>query len=388
MRQKAGEAGGAGQIRRGQIPLDAPAPRCKRRRNLLTAEIMSHRLITSCLIFACSFSMVARGADWTLSQGVNPEGPGQAVDIQFGGRKVARFIHGDGQFKPYLHVFGEAGELLTNSGLDASGKPTGQFPHHRGIYIGWNKIASDLGTFDLWHFNNGGKMEVLQFDKLDAGKEAATLVATIAWRGGKKDATGSDLLLTETRTLRIARPEGKTTQVDARFQLKASRELTLGGDLQHSGIHFRAANDVATRAKETSYVSDPEDKQTKGKDWAAPAPKKDKDGNEIKPAREPVKGDLNWCRLLFPMGGRWYAATELNAPSNPVEELSWRDYGRFGFFFKRKLAAGESLDLNYRFFVEPAEAPASNFKPAAEQNAKARTEAKARYWEFVKLVKQ
>jgi hypothetical protein len=323
-----------------------------------------------------------------LSQGVNPDGPGKAVDIQLGGRKVARFIHGEGQCKPYLHVFGEAGELLTNGGLDASGKATGQFPHHRGIYIGWNRIASDLGSFDLWHLRNGEKMEVLQFDKLDGGKDAATLVATIAWRGGKKDAAGSDLLLTEKRTLRISRPEGKATQVDAHFRLKAARDLTLGGDLQHAGIHFRAANEVATRAKETSYVSDPEDKATKGKDWTAPAPKKDKDGNEIKPAREPVKGDLNWCRLLFPIGDRWYAATELNAPSNPVEELSWRDYGRFGFFFKRKLAAGETLDLDYRFIVETTEAPAAKPKPSAEQIAKARAEAQTRYREFVKLVNQ
>lgn len=347
---------------------------------------MSHRLIFSGLMLLCSFISPARGADWTLSQGVNADGPGQAVDIQFAGRKVARFIHGDGQFKPYLHLFGEAGELLTNGGLDAGGKPAGQFPHHRGIYIGWNRITSDLGSFDLWHFRNGEKMEVLQFDKLEGGKDAATLVATIAWRAGKKDASGSDLLLTETRTLKISRPEGKTTQVDAHFRLKTARALTLGGDLQHAGIHFRAANEVATRAKETSYVSDPEDKQTKGKDWTPPAPKKDKDGKEIKPAREPVKGDLNWCRLLFPIGDRWYAAAELNAPSNPVEELSWRDYGRFGFFFKRKLAAGESLDLNYRFFVEPAEAPASKPKPSAEQIVQARAEAQKRYREFVKSV--
>jgi hypothetical protein len=229
---------------------------------------------------------------------------------------------------------------------------------------------------------------VLRFDKLEGGKDAATLVATIGWRAGKKDDSGSDLLLTETRTLRLSRPDGKATQVDAHFRLKATRELTLGGDLQHAGIHFRAANEVATRAKETSYVSDPEDKATKGRDWTAPALKKDKDGNEIQPAKAPAKGDLNWCRLLFPIGERWYAATEMNAPSNPSEELSWRDYGRFGFFFKRKLAAGQTLDLDYRFIVEPAEVPAAKSRPSEEQSAKARAEAQARYDAFVKSVRQ
>jgi hypothetical protein len=215
--------------------------------------------ILSCLTLFCVFSQNARGAEWTLAQGANPAGPGKAVEIQFGGKSVARFVHGEGQFKPYLHVLGEAGELLTNGGLDADGKPTGAFPHHRGIYIGWNRIACDMGSFDLWHLRNNEKMEVLRFDKLDGGKDAAILVATIAWRAGRKDADGSDLLLTETRTLRITKPEGRTTQVDARFQLKAARALTLGGDLQHAGIHFRAANEVAGRAKETSYLSDPED---------------------------------------------------------------------------------------------------------------------------------
>jgi hypothetical protein len=193
---------------------------------------MSRRTAFSCLTLTIALACSARGAGWTLTEGANAAGPGKQVDIKLDGRMVARFIHGEGQFKPYLHVFGEAGELLTNPGLDGNGKPAGLYPHHRGIFIGWNKITSELGNFDLWHFNNGGKMEVLRFDKLDGGPNAATLVATIAWRAGKKDDAGSDLLLTETRTLKITRPAGQTTQVDAHFRLKAARELTLGGDLR------------------------------------------------------------------------------------------------------------------------------------------------------------
>jgi hypothetical protein len=341
---------------------------------------------TACLPLIVALACSARGAGWTLTEAANTAGPGKQVDIKVDGRMVARFIHGEGQFKPYLHVFGEAGELLTNSGLDGNGKPAGLYPHHRGIFIGWNKITSDLGSFDLWHFNNGGKMEVLRFDTLEGGPKGATLEATIAWRAGKKDDSGSDLLLTETRTLKITRPAGQTTQVDAHFRLKAARELTLGGDLQHAGIHFRASDEVSKRNKETSYVSDPENKEAKGRDWTASPPKKDKNGKEIPVVAD--RADLNWCRLLFPMGDRWYAATELNPPSNPIEELSWRDYGRFGFFFKRKLTAGETLDLDYRFFVEPAEAPAEKSKPSEKQDAKGRAEAQTRYREFVKSVKQ
>lgn len=348
---------------------------------------MSPSFVVVGVLCVSALTCSSHGASWTLTEGANADGPGKRVEIQSDGRTVARFIHGDGQMKPYLHLLGELGELLTNGGLDAGGQPAGRYPHHRGIFIGWNRIASDLGTFDLWHFNNGGRMEVLRFEKLQGGGNDATLTATIAWRAGKKDDGGSDLLLTETRTLRISRPAGGATQVDAHFRLEAARGLTLGGDLQHAGIHFRAANDVALRANETSYLSDPADKDTKGRDWKPGPPRKDRAGNETKPARTPAVGQLNWCRLRFPIGDRWYAATQINAPSNPVEELSWRDYGRFGYFFKRTLAAGETLDLDYRFIVERAEAPAQNPQSSADSSAKARAQAQARHEAFVKSLR-
>ena len=319
-----------------------------------------------CLCLLLTAALVPARAAWTLTEGTNTGGPGSAVEVKLDGKQIARFVHGEGQFKPYLHVFGDEGELLTNAGLDDKGKPDGLFPHHRGIYIGWNKITSDLGTFDLWHFNNGGKMSVAKFDKLDGGKDAATLVATIEWRGGKKDDAGSDLLLTETRTLVISRPDGKRTRVDAKFELKAARDLTLGGDLQHAGIHFRGAKEVSTRNKETSYLWQPD----------LPGP-----GGKV------ASTELQWCRLLFPSGEHWYTSTELNAPGNPVEELSWRDYGRFGFFFKKSLKKDETLRVSYRFLIERVEAPADKPKPSPEQSKKSRAAAQAAYDAYLKLFK-
>jgi len=140
-----------------------------------------------CLGLLLAAALSEARAAWTLTEGTNNGGPGSAVEVKLDDKLSARFVHGAGQFKPYLHVFGEDGKLLTNAGLDASGKADGLFPHHRGIYIGWNKITSDLGAFDLWHFNNGGKMNVAKFEKLEGGRDAATLVATIEWRGGKKE---------------------------------------------------------------------------------------------------------------------------------------------------------------------------------------------------------
>src|SRR5687768_6635359 len=97
------------------------------------------------------FSAAHLRAAWTAVDGANDKLSGRKVDIKDGERLVAQFIYGEGQIKPYLHVFGEEGDWLTEW------SPKQSFPHHRGIYIGWNRISSDLGTFDLWHFNNGGK---------------------------------------------------------------------------------------------------------------------------------------------------------------------------------------------------------------------------------------
>src|ERR1043165_948191 len=219
-------------------------------------SLIMFRFVRLLVLLGTAWCAYALPSEWTLKDGPNTvadakvDPPGRKVDIFLDGKLVARFIYendpqtprGKGQIKPYLHVYGEDGDCLTDW------DPKQTFPHHRGIFIGWNKIGSDLGgppkkgtkepdpkgTFDLWHFNNGGQMEVLKFEKLEGGKDHAILVATIAWRAGNKDASGSDLLLTETRTLLISRPASGSTQVDAHFELKAARDLSLSGDLQHS----------------------------------------------------------------------------------------------------------------------------------------------------------
>lgn len=329
------------------------------------------------LVLASLLALCAHAAEWTVKDDVNTkedakiDPPGRKVDVMLDGKLVARFIYGEGQFKPYLHVYGEDGDCLTQW------DPKQTFPHHRGIFIGWNKIGSDLGgpakkgstekdpkgTFDLWHFNNGGKMEVLKFEKLEGGKDNATIVATIAWRGGNKDATGSDLLMTETRTLVISRPAPKKTQVDAAFEFKPARDVQLNGDLQHSGMHFRSTAELISekRQKETSYLWEP-DVALKGD--------------------KVISKELKWARLVLPVGKNWYTVTHLNAPANPVEELSTRDYGRFGFFFKKDLKKDEVMSLKYRIVTELAENRKA--KATTEENPALRKEAQALYDDFTK----
>jgi len=293
---------------------------------------------------------------WTLEEKVNSDGPGRMVIITHQDRPIVRLVFGEGQMKPFLHVYGEEGELLTNPGLDPTGKTTGQFPHHRGLFIGW-KIQSDLGAWDLWHMNRGGDIRVVEIEKKEALDSGVHLLTRNEWRAGKEDDAGSSLLLTEWRDMRISKPARGRTQIDLNFRLLPARDLQLAGDLQHSGVHFRAANEVAGRAKETSYLQEP-------------------DGL--------VKGhDLKWCELLFPIGERWYTALQMNGADNPVEELSMRNYGRFGYFFKRDLKKDQALDLQYRFIIAAVDPPDHPPQRSPERQARDRKAAQASYEEFL-----
>jgi hypothetical protein len=295
----------------------------------------------------CSNCFPAAAQNWSFTSGKNPEGPGSVLDVLRDGKPVARFVHGEGQMKPYMHVFGTDGELLTNSGLDREGKAAGLYPHHRGIFIGWNKITSELGSDDLWHMTKGCHMDLEKVEHSTTGR-AATIQARIGWHSTRKDSAGSDLLITETRKLAISQGEGRRTYIDASFTLEPARNLTLDGDLQHAGIHFRASDLVNDRKSQTSYLWEPD----------VPGP-----------GGKAVSKEFKWCRLLFPLKERWYEALELNAPDNPVEELSWRDYGRFGFFFKKELKKGAPLMVRYRFVIRLVDAPKNAPKQAEEQIA-------------------
>ena len=306
-------------------------------------------------------------ADWKVVEQPNPLGPGKAVDVLQDGKLVAQLVHGEGQIKPFLHIFGGGGELVTNPGVDKEGKGAGLFNHHRGIFIGWNRISSDLGNYDMWHKGGpgNGRYDIVRFENT-ATKDSASIVAHIKWRATQKDASGSDVMLSERRTFNVSRPGGRYTQVDAGFELKAECDVSLGGDLQHAGVHFRAHTEVATRNKETSYLWEPSNAAGKGK---------------------VIDDNHQWARLLFPIGKRWYTAQQMNTPANGVKELSWRDYGRFGYFLPRQLKKGEPFNLKFRFALEEVDTPANAPKQSDEQSKVSHQLCTKRYEAFLKSFK-
>ena len=323
---------------------------------------MKYTLIFSLLV---AFNVQA---DWTVKSAPNPKAPGKGLAVAHGGKPVAHFVFGEGQKKPFLHIYGTKGELLTNPGAGPDGKDFGRYPHHRGIYIGW-RVISGGKQYDLWHIHKGEIMRVKEIKSAEASKNGVKIVADIEWRTGKVG-NSDDLLIAETRSLLISK-EGNTTQVDFHTELTADRNLTLGGDLQHAGCHFRAHTEVANKStKYTSYLWEPEGKKA---------------GNG-----KILSKEWKWNRLQFPIGGNWYSATQFNSPHQPVEELSWRDYGRFGFFFKKALKKGQVQKLDYRFHIAPSEAPQLESEPprvSKEQEKTWRATAQSAYKAFVKDLK-
>jgi hypothetical protein len=339
-----------------------------------------------CLAFAAAATLVS-AADWKITQGNNEDLPGQNVSVRQDGKLVARFIYGEGQHLPYLAIYDQEGRLLTNAGMDKEGKTVGIEPHHRGIFIGWQQIKSDLGMSSLWGLGGVGKgktgepatMRVAKLEPFSTTKDSATIVAHIEWRAGTKDAAGDNLLLRETRMMKISRPErGVAAQVDTTFRLEPARDLSLGGNVQHAGIHMRVSHEVVARADDTSYLWSPPTAATAGKGYSKTA--KDQFGSV-------VGKDLQWDEFLFPLHGRWYSALQMNSPKNPVEEFSTREYGRFGFFFNRDLKKNEPLEVKYRFLVREAPSPAAAPKRSESQARETRKLADAQYAKFLREVK-
>jgi hypothetical protein len=95
--------------------------------------------------FVASFA-VADESEFSLK-----DQPGQHLDVNFAGQTVVRYMYAydterlTDTYKPYLHVMDADGQRPITKG------PGGQFPHHRAIFIGHNRMTADGKNYDLWH---------------------------------------------------------------------------------------------------------------------------------------------------------------------------------------------------------------------------------------------
>lgn len=261
--------------------------------------------------------------------------PGSHLDVLHGNRPLLRFMYAFDEskperraetFKPFLHVFDPSGELMLTKG------PGGLFTHHRGIFIGWNKLGFGGAVHDLWHMPKGAQVHQ-KFTAQTPGLNEAEFTALVFW----KDNAGH-VALEEERTQRVRRGGASAYAVlDFTSMLRAPNgEVVLDGDPEHAGIHFRPADEV--ERSPTYTYSQPD-----------AAPHKDT--------------DYAWVGEQFKLAGRTFSIVEMSHPSNPkgTRWSAYRDYGRFGAFPVAKIEKGGTLVLQYRFLLAEGAMPAADF---------------------------
>lgn len=248
-------------------------------------------------------------------------------------------------YKVYHHVF----DPVTGTRLTKG--PGGQFTHHRGIFLAWNKTGYEGKSDDFWHCTKGAHQRHIKFLKLEAGTEQKPLTAEFVAEIGWNDADGKPVII-EQRGLTITLTPGDngafTTQIDVRSTLNSQRgPITLEGDRQHAGLQYRADQSVAV-ANSATYIRPANFPQE---------PKAIEVGDADNPPRH---SNLGWFAMTYPLAEKTYTVEYLEDPALPKPSLfSERPYGRFGAFFKTAIDTDKPLTLNYRFFIRGGTPPTS-----------------------------
>lgn len=269
-------------------------------------------------------------------------------ELVFDGRKVLQYFQPKRDakdhyytFKPFHNVYDPAkGEtMLTNT--SAKTAKDGQFPHHRGLFFGFNRISyGDKQTADVWHGTNNVFSQHEKSLTTETGEVFGRQVSLISWHG----ADGNTFATEERAVTAFAVPGG--TLIDWSTTLSTKLEkVRLDGDPQHAGFHFRANQEVSKNGKENTYYLRPDGKGKPGetRNW------------DPKGANKQAI-NLPWNACSFVVSGKRYTVLRINHPDNPKETRgSERDYGRFGDYFEYDLSADKPLKLKYRVWVQEGE---------------------------------
>jgi hypothetical protein len=266
------------------------------------------------------------------------DAPGDHMDVLLDGKVVARYMYAHDTSskerrtdtsKPYLHVFDTEGKAPITKGTG------GLFPHHRGIFIGWQKIGYAGKTYNLWEMASGDIVHK-EFANQKANGDDASFTSRTEWDLTQaKDDNAGKKILEEERTMTFRRgPAPFRLQIDFTSTVKAvAGDVVLNGDPEHGGVQFRPANELSTA--ETTYVFPRESAQ----------PHKDT--------------DYPWVGETYTLHGHKHSVVEISHPDDPKETRwsAYRDYGRFGAFPKATLKSGDSITLRYRFLIADGPMP-------------------------------
>jgi Methane oxygenase PmoA len=284
----------------------------------------------------------ARGFHWV-------DRPEQGTaDLLDDGKPVLRYMYAfdrstpkraEETFKVYHHVFGPGTEDLITNG------PSGLYPHHRGLFVGWRRTQYEGGEIDSWHCIKGAHQRHIRFVEKGGNAHSGFMTSEIAWNDGK-----GKPVIDELRTVRVTnvgRAGGPPAwQIDWSTRLESRRgKIELNGDRQHAGFQFRAAQSVA-QTNSATYL------RPKG------FPQQPK-AFEVDDRKDPDKYvNLGWLAMSYEINGKPYTVTYFEDPALPKpSKFSERPYGRFGAYFKTTLTPERPLTMRYRLIVSTDSSP-------------------------------
>lgn len=219
--------------------------------------------------------------------------------------------------KPFHRVFADDGRQLTKD-------LGGLFPHHRGLFVGWNQVRSGGKSYDFWHCNHGEWQQLLDC----RGGGDAPQELRLEWRAPD----GTPVVLERRRLAVRALPAGAfvcelTTELRA-----AAADVRLGGDPQHAGCQFRALQQFAEATQpKVTYVR--------------PA--------SAKGGADDVWTDCRWIAARLPFAAGEVVVLRVEHPDNPPAAWSTRPYGRFGAMCSATLTATTPLRLRFAYVIAP-----------------------------------
>ena len=239
-------------------------------------------------------------------------------------------------FKVYHHLYMPDGMRVTNG-------PEGRFPHHRGLFYGFNRIsygAKGEKKADVWHCNKGEHQTLEKLLALQSGPVFCREVLDIGWYG-----QDDQKFANERRELTVyPLANGRLVEFASVLTPTVPGIVRLDGDPQHAGFHFRAPAEVEKTAADTYFLR-PDGKGRPGQErnWDAKG-------------RDPKTVNLPWNAMCFVLQGKRYTMVYLDHPSNPKEARgSERTYGRIGSYFEYDLTQEKPLKVHYRIWVQEGE---------------------------------
>ena len=238
-------------------------------------------------------------------------------------------------YKPFVHLFDpETGTVMLTNGAE------GKYPHHRGVFYGFNKISYGKKAADCWHCTGDAHQAWRKMTVKAQGPLFAMLQSEIDWCGPGKEAFAH-----EQRAQSFYHLTGGTLmEFTSVLTPLIDDPVRLDGDPQHAGFHYRAAQEVEAKTSKETYFLKATGKEDNGKE------------ENWDPKTKQGPTNLPWEVMSFVVNGKRYSLLYIDSPNNPKESRhSERSYGRIGNYFEYTATKEKPLEVHYRLWLQAGE---------------------------------